>query len=455
MQKKKVKIKKFLNHNYSNYKESNSYICFPKNIKDIFQTIDYAKKNKIKILPIGSGLSWYDTIFNSDNIIIDLIDYKKKFIFNKNKGELLISSQFKIKDIMPKLNKYGWSLYSIPGGSDVTIGGCIGNDVHGKDSFKYGNFSQNIIELELVLTNKKIIKCSEKKNNKIFRSVCGGLGLIGIVTEVKFKLKPIAKFYHSVTIPCNNYKELIQNLYKDIDKYDYINGWLDIYGKNQNLGKSIIFKSTRINKKNLKSDNINVSKFFNVIQKYIFGLCVKNNLTEYINYFIFLLFKSKKENINTYKDISFPLSAYGVDIKEMINPYSFFEVQVLIKKENIIYDLKNFILYCQKLNLLGFIIGIKMHKKNNNYISFSDDGISININQIFDAHADYSKELKKIRKLHDYVIKKNHKIYICKDVLLNNIKIKKNYQKFKNFLGIKKKYDKDNLLFSDFLKRVS
>ena len=450
-----MKIKKFLNLNYSNFKKSNCQIFFPKNNKDIFKIIDFAKKNKKKILPIGSGLSWYDTIFNSDNIIVDLINYKKKFLFNKNKGELLISSQFRIKDIIDKLNKYGWSLYSIPGGGEVTIGGCIGNDVHGKDSFKHGNFSQSIIELELVLPNKKIIKCSEKKNNKIFRSVCGGLGLIGIVTEVKFKLKPIAKFYHSVTIPCYNYKELIQNLYKDIDEYDYINGWVDIYGRNQNLGKSIIFKSKRIDKKNLKSDNINTLNFFNVIQKYIFGLFVKNNLTKYINYFIFLLFKSKKENINTYRDISFPLSSYGVDIKDIINPYSFFEVQILIKKANIKNDLKNFILYCQKLNLLGFVIGIKMHKKNNNYLSFSDDGISMNVNQIFNARTDYSKELNKIKKLHDYVIKKNHKIYICKDVLLDKVKIKKNYKFYKNILDIKKKYDKDNLLYSDFFKRVS
>jgi decaprenylphospho-beta-D-ribofuranose 2-oxidase len=291
-----VKIKKFLNHNYSNFKKSNCQIFFPKNNKDIFKIIDFAKKNKKKILPIGSGLSWYDTIFNSDNIIIDLTNYKKKFVFNKNKGELLISSQFRIKDIIDKLNKYGWSLYSIPGGGEVSIGGCIGNDVHGKDSFKHGNFSQSIIELELVLSNKKIIKCSEKKNNKIFRSVCGGLGLIGIVTVVKFKLKPIAKFYHSTTIPCYNYKELIQNLYKDIDEYDYINGWVDIYGRNQNLGKSIIFKSKRIDKKNLKSDNINTLNFFNVIQKYIFSLCVKNNLTKYINYFIFLWSRYKRNN---------------------------------------------------------------------------------------------------------------------------------------------------------------
>ena len=96
-----------------------------------------------------------------------------------------------------------------------------------------------------------------------------------------------------------------------------------------------------------------------------------------------------------------------------------------------------------------------MHKKNNNYLSFSDDGISMNVNQIFNARTDYSKELNKIKKLHDYVIKKNHKIYICKDVLLDKVKIKKNYKFYKNFLDIKKKYDKDNLLYSDFFKRVS
>ena len=158
-----MKIKKFLNLNYSNFKKSNCQIFFPKNNKDIFKIIDFAKKNNNKILPIGSGLSWFDTIFNTNNIVIDLVNYKKIFEFNRNKGELLISSQFRIKHIIDKLNKYGWSLYSIPGGDEVTIGGCIGNDVHGKDSFKYGNFSQNIIELELVLPNKKIIKCSKKK----------------------------------------------------------------------------------------------------------------------------------------------------------------------------------------------------------------------------------------------------------------------------------------------------
>tara|TARA_B110000971_G_scaffold153453_1_gene156697 strand:+ start:1471 stop:2829 length:1359 start_codon:yes stop_codon:yes gene_type:complete len=449
-----VKIKKFFNHNYSNYKESNCYICYPKNKKDIFQTIDYAKKNKIKILPIGSGLSWYDTIFNSDNIIIDLINYKKKFIFDKNKGELLISSQFKIKDIMPKLNKYGWSLYSIPGGSDVTIGGCIGNDVHGKDSFKYGNFGENIIELEIVLANKKIIKCSRFRNSEVFKATVGGLGLIGIITSVKLNLKKISNIYKTNHYICYDYKELIKNLYLNNNDYEYINGWVDIHAKNKKLGQGVIFKSKKVKEDILiKPKNINTLRIFGLLQKFVFIFFVKNNLINIMNFFIFRLFKYKQSNYNDYESVTFPLSSYGVDIKEAISPNSFFEIQVIIKKKELPFALKEFILKCQRLDLSGFVIGIKMHKESKNYLSFSDDGVSINVNQIFNEK-NFNKNYKKLSQLHDFVIKKNHKIYIAKDFCLNNKDLRNNYKNFKKFLKVKKKIDKIFLFSSDFYKRI-
>ena len=449
-----MKIKKFFNHNYSNYKESNCYICYPKNKKDIFQTIDYAKKNKIKILPIGSGLSWYDTIFNSDNIIIDLIDYKKKFVFNKNKGELLISSQFKIKDIMPKLNKYGWSLYSIPGGSDVTIGGCIGNDVHGKDSFKYGNFGENIIELEIVLANKKIIKCSRFRNSEVFKATVGGLGLIGIITSVKLNLKKISNIYKTNHYICYDYKELIKNLYLNNNDYEYINGWVDIHAKNKKLGQGVIFKSKKVKEDILiKPKNINTLRIFGLLQKFVFIFFVKNNLINIMNFFIFRLFKYKQSNYNDYESVTFPLSSYGVDIKEAISPNSFFEIQVIIKKKELPFALKEFILKCQRLDLSGFVIGIKMHKESKNYLSFSDDGVSINVNQIFNEK-NFNKNYKKLSQLHDFVIKKNHKIYIAKDFCLNNKDLRNNYKNFKKFLKVKKKIDKIFLFSSDFYKRI-
>tara|TARA_B100001057_G_scaffold380381_1_gene386037 strand:+ start:231 stop:1583 length:1353 start_codon:yes stop_codon:yes gene_type:complete len=450
-----VKLSNYINSNYSNYKKSKCKIFFPKNTREIIGIINYAKKKDKKILTIGSGLSWFDTIYNTNQIIVNLNRYKKKFLFDKKNGILTISPGFKIKEILNKIKKYNWSLYSIPGGDNVSIGGCIGNDVHGKDSFKFGNFGENIIELDVILANEKIIKCSRTKNTKIFRSIIGGLGLIGIIINVKVRLKKISEIYQTDHYICSNYKDTVKNIFENNKDYDYINGWLDIYSKKDQLGKSVIFKSKKI-KKNIyvKNKNLNTVNIVAKFQRIIFSFFVKRNLMKILNYFIFYLFKLKRKNLNTYQDITYPLSSYGVDIKDAIKPYSFFEIQVILKKKDLLNSLKNFILRCQKLKLNGFVIGIKIHKKNLNYLSFSDEGVSININQIFNNN-DLEFNFKKLKSLHKYLITKKHKIYLCKDFLMDKKDINKNYVNFKKFLNVKKKVDPKEIFYSDFYKRIS
>lgn len=450
-----MKFFNFINSNYSNYTKSKCKICYPKNLSDLFKIIDYANKNQKKILAIGAGLSWFDTIYNTNHILVNLKNFKKKFEFNKKDGILNVSASFRIYQILKMTTKYNWSLYSIPGADNVTIGGCIGNDVHGKDSFRHGNFGESIIELEVLLSNKKIIKCSKTKNKDIFKSVVGGLGLIGIIINVKFKLKKISKIYKTDHFICSDYKEITRAIYYDNKNYDYINGWINIFSTKKKLGNGVIFKSKKVFNENFViNKNFNTTHLISIIQKYTFSFFVKNNLMKILNYFIFYLFKFKKNNYNSYKDITYPLSSYGVDIKEVIKPNSFFEIQVILKKKNLPNSLKNFILKCQELKLDGFVIGIKMHKKNVNYLSFADNGVSININQIFNTDNFYD-QFKKIKKLHNYVIKQNHKIYLCKDFLINKNDFKFNYKDYKKFLIMKKKLDPNELFFSDFYKRIS
>ena len=53
-----MKLTNFINSNYSNHTKSKCKIFFPNNLSDLFKVIDFAKKNKKKILVIGAGLSW-------------------------------------------------------------------------------------------------------------------------------------------------------------------------------------------------------------------------------------------------------------------------------------------------------------------------------------------------------------------------------------------------------------
>lgn len=101
----------------------------------------------------------------------------------------------------------------------------------------------------------------------------------------------------------------------------------------------------------------------------------------------------------------------------------------------------------------SILTGIKIHKKNKNLLSFSDDGISVNILQTYNS-SNKDKVLKNFEKLHHYIICKKYKVYICKDFFFKKKTFKKNYSQSSEFYKIKKKYDYKNLFSSDFFQRT-
>lgn len=444
-------LKKINTNNYSNLDNVNCLLYEPKKISDIYKIINFAKKKNYKLLCTGSSLSWYDTVCNEKNIIINLNKFEKKLLVDERKKILIATSNYKIKDLNKFLLKKKLALHAVPGSEDVTLGGCIGHDVHGKDTFKYGNFSENIIELTIITSKRKILKISRKNYPNFFKAICGGLGLLGVITEVKIKLKKVPEIYKTEIIKCNNYREIYKTLYKNINKYEYIYSWIDCSSTKSSIGKGIVFKTKKTNqnfqkKKDWFKDNV-AKKL-----KFIFiSILLKCNFIKLINNIFWILTKNKLL-FQTYDEINYPIKHHNIDIKKIIYPYSFVEIQIILKKNSLPHSLYKFLNKCQDLDLIGFMVGLKIHKKNRNFISFNDDGLSININQILYKERKI-EILNKLKILHDYCIENKNKIYICKDFYLKKKEILKIYPNVKNFLFYKKKIDPYNLFQSDFSRR--
>jgi len=450
-------INNYTGQNYSNLDLGTSKILYPLNTTEILEVIDYAKVNKKKILCIGSSLSWYDTILNTNNIIINLKKFEKTFDLNEETNILTVSTSYKINEILDKLSSNNLSLYSIPGHLDVTIGGCVANDVHGKDTFKFGNFGNSILDLEIILPNKEIVICSDELDKNLFLATIGGLGLTGVITKIRIKLKKISNFYETESTMCGNYKELIKSLYENNNMYDYIYGWVDIHSTKDSFGRGIIFKS----KKKLDAVTLKRVPFFeNNISTYLKGLlfsfCIRKNLIKYLNILFYFTHLINKKKTQSYKNLTSPLKDSGLDLKKikLCPPNSFYEIQVIIKNENLIPSLYKFIKKCQDLKLQGSIVGIKIHKKNNAFISFSDNGISINVNHIF-KHQDKQRIALKFKELHDFVIENNFKINIAKDFFFDKKSFEKNYDNCGEFFSTRKRIDEMNIFQSDFLTRIN
>ena len=437
------KIKYYSNFNINDIRNK-AYHVYPKNIAEIKKIFLYAKKSNKKILCVGNAKSWFDTISNKNGIIINLKNFKK-ILSLKEKNILIVSSNIKLNEIYNFLISKNLSLFNFPGYSNITIGGSISNNVHGKDSFKFGTFGEKIISMKVLLPNGEIKICTVKKNKDLFNSIIGGLGLIGIILEVQIILKKVNKKVITNSFKCKNCKEIVDTIYNGNNKYDYIYSWIDTQRE-----RGIIYKSRYYNGKINTTEKITF-KFKDEIIKIILSFFMKKNLMSVINFFFYLINKKYDSKIEKIQSIINLSQSNLIDLPELISPNSFVEIQFIIPQKKK-FILKKFFEVLKQENLNALITGIKLHKKSLGYLSFADNGLSISINLI--CNFDDKEKIIKLRKINNFLVKNNLKIYLCKDFFINHNHIKKIYPKFNKFLKIKKKYDKFNILYSDFLKRV-
>ena len=92
---------------------------------------------------MGSGLSYGDSFFppkGHDSITISTRLLKNKIHINFDSKELTASSGYKLNDILSFILNHNFIINALPGTGDVSLGGAIANNVHGKDSWNVGNF---------------------------------------------------------------------------------------------------------------------------------------------------------------------------------------------------------------------------------------------------------------------------------------------------------------------------
>ena len=70
----------------------------------------------------------------------------------------------------------------------------LATNVHGKDSWKNGNFSQNVISFKIMLADGTTKEIRKENDLELFNSIVGGLGFLGLITEITLKLKPIPSY---------------------------------------------------------------------------------------------------------------------------------------------------------------------------------------------------------------------------------------------------------------------
>ena len=186
-------------------------------------------------LSIGLGRSYGDVGLNEDGTLISTHNLNKIISFNETKGIINCESGLSIKEILNFIIPKGWFLSVVPGTRNVTIGGAIANDIHGKNHHIDGTFGNYIKSMRLLRSDGVILNCSNEENRDYFDATIAGLGLTGIILSAEIQLKKITSEY--IDVKTFKYKSLDEywkiNSYCE-EKYDYTVSWVDCLYNNKN-----------------------------------------------------------------------------------------------------------------------------------------------------------------------------------------------------------------------------
>lgn len=451
---------------YSETRFVNCYEILIKDLKNIKDTLIFAKKKGLSICCKGGGNSYGDLITNENNIILDLSKMNKILDYDKNNGLITVEPGVNIAQILEKILNDNWTISANPGSFDVTVGGAISNNIHGKDSYSEGNFISNVENFELVLSSGKEIFCSRDENSELFNYVNGGIGLFGIVTKVNLKLKKIpSPFVKTINLNARNIEELIEIFESNKNNFDFMVAWVDSFAKGRSLGRGFvecgkwINHSSKENNKEIKKSLIKSNKIFSIFPKkitwgfvrFFFNRFFLKKFNSFFYYYKFL-FKTKK-----YKKILF--TKYNFihnlipDFKNLFYPNGFIELQPLIPLNNSYKCMRLILEICQKYKLESMLAGFKLHKKDGASLSYSLDGYSMGI--VFSLNKKNKKKLYQFtNELFELINNYKGITYLAKDEILSKKYFKIMYPNYREFNNIKKKYDPENIFNSDLYKRL-
>jgi decaprenylphospho-beta-D-ribofuranose 2-oxidase len=397
------------------------------------------------VIARGNGRCYGDASLAT--ISVSTLKYDKVLAFDAENGIFECQSGITLDQILDIIVPKGWFLPVTPGTKFITIGGAVASDVHGKNHHVDGSFSNHILSMDVITGTKETITCSQEVNSDLFWATCGGMGLTGIITKVKFGLKKIETAYiKQRQIKAKNLEDLIR-LFEEYKDYTYSMAWIDCLKKGDSFGRSILIVG-----EHAKKEELNASQAKEPLK--VFGkgkLTVPFNLPSFVlNTFTVKAFnwlyyaKNTKREINNvipYEPFFYPLDAilhwnrgYG---KAGFVQYQF--VLPLDKKEGLIAILKRI----SDEGLGSFLAVLKVFGKQDSLISFPMEGYTLALDfPVRKGLFGFLDELDSI------VLQYGGRLYLSKDARMKQEVFWQSYPNAQKFAGIVKTYNGDKLFRS-------
>ncbi len=192
----------------------------------------------------GLGRSYNNAAQSADGIVVSTSRLNKIISLDPATGVVEAEAGVSLEQLMVAGLPHGWFVPVSPGTRQVTVGGAIAADVHGKNHHVAGSFANHVTSFDILFPSTEQAKphtVTKESDPELFWATAGGMGLTGVITRATIQLKRVESSAVKVdTVKAKDIDETMAELAEHDNKYGYTVAWSDDLARGKKLGRSTI-----------------------------------------------------------------------------------------------------------------------------------------------------------------------------------------------------------------------
>jgi decaprenylphospho-beta-D-ribofuranose 2-oxidase len=201
------------------------------------------------VVPRGLGRSYGDAAQNAGGTTLDLTKMNRILAVDATGDPPTVTVQagVSLDVLMRALLPFGLWVPVLPGTRQVTVGGAIAADVHGKNHHTEGSFGNHVVSLDLLMADGEVRTLTPNGDTEqIFWATIGGMGLTGAVLTATVALQRTETAYFVVdTDRCTDLDNLMATMATGDDAYTYSVAWFDAVTRGKHLGRAVLTRGNK------------------------------------------------------------------------------------------------------------------------------------------------------------------------------------------------------------------
>ncbi|WP_040793915.1 FAD-binding oxidoreductase [Nocardia higoensis] len=198
------------------------------------------------IVARGLGRSYGDNAQNAGGLVVDMTALNKIHRIDADTRLVDVDAGVTLDQLMRAALPFGLWVPVLPGTRQVTVGGAIGSDIHGKNHHSAGSFGNHVRSIDLLTADGTVQHLTPRKNAKLFWATIGGCGLTGIILRVTIEMTPTetAYFIADGDVTASLDETIAFHSDGTEDNYTYSSAWFDAISPLPKLGRAVISRGS-------------------------------------------------------------------------------------------------------------------------------------------------------------------------------------------------------------------